>query len=104
MTIDQTILLTTGIILILMGIYSIFVSRNLIKSVMSYQIAVFGVNLSLFSSSLSYTGMQRLLGDTFVFISIVVGATVEVVGLAIVITVFRRFKTLNPAEIRRLLH
>jgi NADH:ubiquinone oxidoreductase subunit K len=48
--------------------------------------------------------MQRLLGDTFVFISIVVGATVEVVGLAIVITVFRRFKTLNPAEIRRLLH
>jgi NADH-quinone oxidoreductase subunit K len=91
-------------VLLLMGIYSVFTAKNLLKSVMSYQVAVFGVNLTLFSSSLSFIGMQRLLGDTFVFISIVVGAAVEVVGLAIVVAVFRKFGTLNPAEIRRLIH
>ncbi|MEM3185680.1 MAG: NADH-quinone oxidoreductase subunit K [Conexivisphaerales archaeon] len=104
MLIEQVTLLVTSIILILLGTFSIFASKNLIKSIMSYQVAVFGVNLSLFSSSIPFTGMQRLLGDTFVFIAIVVGAAVEVVGLAIVITVYRKFKTLNPSEIRRLLH
>ncbi|MEM0118444.1 MAG: NADH-quinone oxidoreductase subunit K [Conexivisphaerales archaeon] len=104
MSFEQTILYVTGIALIMMGTFSIFASKNLIKSIISYQTVVFGVNLSLFASSLSFTGAQRLLGDTFVFISIVVGAAVEAAGLAIIITVFRKFKTLNPAEIRRLMH
>jgi NADH-quinone oxidoreductase subunit K len=97
---DQAILLGTGTLLLLLGISGIALSRNLIKSIMSFQIAVFGANLALFASGAAFA--FRLLSDTFVLLSILVGAAVEAVGLAIVIMVYRKYGTLNPDEIRRL--
>jgi len=44
----------------------------------------------------------RLLSDAFVVLSVLVGAAVEAVGLAIIVMVYRRYGTLNPDEIRRL--
>ncbi len=46
----------------------------------------------------------RLTTDSFVFLSILVGAAVEAVGLAIVVNVYRKYGTLNPSEIRKLRH
>jgi len=97
---DQTILMATGTILVFLGIAAISYSKNLVKSVMAFQVVVFGVNLALFAAGLSQT--SRLMGDTLVFMSILVGASAEAVGLAIVVTVFRKYGTLNPMEIRRL--
>lgn len=100
MALDQTILLGTGTALLFLGIASVSLSRNLIKTLMSFQVAVFGANLSLFAAGLGFG--PRLLSDTFVMLSILVGASVEAVGLAIVVIVYRRFGTLDPDEIRRL--
>jgi NADH:ubiquinone oxidoreductase subunit K len=100
MVLDQTILLGAGTGLLFVGIASIAVSKNLLKSIMSFQVAVFGANLALFSSGLGLG--TRLLSDTFVALAILVGASVEAVGLAIVVVVYRKYKTLNPDEIRRL--
>lgn len=97
---DQTILLATGTALLLIGIASIAVSRNLLKSIMSFQVSVFGANLALFASGLGFG--SRLMSDTFVALAILVGASVEAVGLAIIVVVYRKYKTLNPDEIRRL--
>ncbi len=98
----QLIFFVTGTMLIFIGIAFISYSRNMVKSIMSFQVLLFGVNLSLFASALGGNGM--LLPDSFIFLSILVGASVEAVGLAIVVVVHRRFGTLNPEELRRLRH
>ena len=100
MAADQTILLATGTALLFLGIASIAVSKNLLKSIMSFQVSVFGANLALFASGLGYG--SRLISDTFVVLSVLVGASVEAVGLAIIIVVYRKYGTLNPDAIRRL--
>jgi NADH:ubiquinone oxidoreductase subunit K len=99
---DQTILLATGTSLLLVGIASISISKNLLKSIMSFQVSVFGANLALFASGLGFG--SRLISDTFVVLSVMVGASVEAVGLAIIVVVYRKYGTLNPDEIRRLRH
>jgi NADH:ubiquinone oxidoreductase subunit K len=100
LALDQTILLGTGTGLLFLGIAAIAVSKNLVKSIMSFQISVFGANLALFSSGLAYG--PRLMSDAFVVLAVLVGASVEAVGLAIIVVVYKRYKTLNPDEIRRL--
>ena len=97
---DQVILLMAGTALLFAGVGSIALSRNLIKTMMSFQVAVFGANLALFASGLGYG--SHLLSDTFVLLSILVGASVEAVGLAIVVIVYRRYGTLDTDKIRRL--
>ena len=97
---DQVILLATGTGLLFVGIGSIGMSKNLLKTIMSFQVAVFGANLALFASGTGFG--SRLLSDAFVILSVLVGASVEAVGLAIVVAVYRKYHTLNPDEIRRL--
>ena len=105
---DQVIFMTTGILLVFLGIASISYSKNLVKTVMSFQVVLLGANLALFSSGINgaITAVPgaRLTSDAFVFLSILVGAAVEAVGLAIVVTVYRKYGTLNPSEIRKLRH
>ena len=67
---------------------------------MAFQVLLFGANLALFSSGLD--AGPRLMSDTFVLISLMVGAAVESVGLAIVVLVYRKYGTLNPSKIRKL--
>jgi NADH:ubiquinone oxidoreductase subunit K len=75
-------------------------SKNLIKTVMAFQVVVIGANLALFASGM---GPQNgSISNSFVLFSIASGASVEAVGLAIVVAVHRKYGTLNPAEIRRL--
>ncbi len=100
MAADQAILLATGTALVFVGAGSVGFSKNLLKTVMSFQVAVFGANLALFSSGMGFG--SRLLSDAFVILSVLVGASVEAVGLAIVVVVYRKYHTLNPDEIRRL--
>ncbi|MDA4125042.1 MAG: NADH-quinone oxidoreductase subunit K [Thaumarchaeota archaeon] len=99
---DQTVYLVTGMLLVLLGIASISSSKNLIKTVMSFQVVLLGADLALFASGLG--SGPRLTSDTFVFLSIFVGAAAEAVGLAIVVTVYRKYGTLDPSGIRKLRH
>ncbi|MGD1055135.1 MAG: NADH-quinone oxidoreductase subunit K [Nitrososphaerales archaeon] len=129
MVTDQIIFMSTGILLVFIGIASISFSKNLIKTVMSFQVVLLGANLALFSSGLAPApanlapnitiscpvsppfptllwgaNCYLLTIDSFVFLSILVGAAVEAVGLAIVVNVYRKYGTLNPSEIRKLRH
>lgn len=106
MVTDQTVLMATGTLLLLLGIASISYSKHLIKSMMAFQVAVFGANLALFASGLTnyapLSNLQVRPSDTFVILSVLVGAAVEAVGLAIIVMVYRKYGSLNPADIRRL--
>jgi len=97
---DQLVFLATAAAMVFLGLGSMAYSRNLIKTIMSFQVLVFGVNLALFASSLE--GQFSLISDSLVLFSIIAGACVEAVGLAIVVSVYRKYGTLNPSEIRRL--
>lgn len=94
--------MVTATAMVFLGLSAISTSKNLLKTIMSFQVVVFGANLGLFASGLG--GQFGLISDSLVFFSIVVGASVESVGLAIVVTVFRKYGTLNPSEIRKLRH
>ena len=97
---DALILMATGTLLLFMGISSMALSKNLIKTMMSFQVVLFGANLALFSSGLGGSG--RLTSDVFVLLSLVVGAAVEGVGLAIILKVGRKYGTLDPSKVRKL--
>ena len=94
--------MATSVAMVFLGLGAISTSKNLLKTVMSFQVVVFGANLALFASGLA--GQPSQVSDTLVFFSIAVGASVESVGLAIVVNVFRKYGTLNPSEIRKLRH
>ena len=97
---DALVLMATGTLLLFMGIASIALSRNLIKTIMSFQVVLFGANLALFSSGLGT--VNRLTTDAFVLLSLVVGAAVEGVGLALVLNVYRKYGTIDPSKVRKL--
>ncbi len=100
MVTDATVLVATGTVLLVLGIASVAYSKSLIKSMMAFQVAVFGANLVLFSSGLRPSPDYQI--QVFVILSILVGAAVEAVGLAIIVSVYRKYRTLDPTEIRRL--
>ena len=99
---DQTVFATAATILFFLGLFSMFYSRNLLKTIISFQIVVFGANLALFSSGLGQA--SNLMANTLVLFSIVVGAGVEAVALALIILVHRAYGTLDPWKIKRLRH
>jgi multisubunit Na+/H+ antiporter MnhC subunit len=75
-------------------------SRNLLKTIISFQVVVFGANLGLFASGLGSS--SSLMANTLVLFSIVVGGSVEAVGLALIVLVHKKYGTLDPWKIRRL--
>lgn len=97
---NQIVFILTATALIFLGLASMSFSKNLLKTVMAFQVVVVGANLALFASGIG--AQNPLIPDTFVLFSIASGASVEAVGLAIVVTVHRKYGTLNPSEIRRL--
>lgn len=99
---DQTIFTTMAALLIFLGIFAISYSRNLVKTIISFQVVVFGANLGLFASGLG--GSPNLMANTLVLFSIVVGGSVEAVGLALIVLVHKKYGTLDPWKMRRLKH
>ena len=102
MLMDQTIFTTTATLLVFLGLFAMFYSRNLLKTIISFQVVVFGANLALFSSGLGEP--SNLMANTLVLFSIVVGGSVEAVGLALIVLVHKTYGTLDPWKIRRLRH
>jgi len=98
--VDQLIFITTAAVLIFLGIFAMSFSRNLLKTVISFQVIVFGANLALFSSGVG--AASNLMANTLVLFSIVVGGSVEAVGLALIVLVHKKYGTLDPWKIRRL--
>lgn len=100
---EITLLNVSAAALFFAGLATLATARNLLKSIMGFQVMLFGVNLVLFTAGLSDLGPSNL-ASTLVVLSIVLGASVEAVGLSIVIFVYRQYHTLNPWEVRRLRH
>ena len=101
--IDIYPLYLTAAVLFFSGLAAMSTARNLVKNIMGFQIALFGVNLALFTAGFSDNG-PSLFSSTLVVLSIVMGASVEAVALSLVILLYHRYGTLNPWKMRRLSH
>jgi NADH-quinone oxidoreductase subunit K len=84
-------LLLAGI-LFAMGTVGVLVNRNALRIFMSVELQLNAVNLALVAFSRQ---QGNLTGQVLAFFSMVVAAAEVVVGLAIILNVYRRLRTAN---------
>lgn len=81
------------------GVIGVLIRRNLIVILMSIELMLNAVNLTFIAFSRMLGSMD---GQVVVFFVMAVAAAEAVVGLAIIIAVFRHRQTLDPQEMQLL--
>jgi NADH-quinone oxidoreductase subunit K len=91
--------LILGAVIFAIGVLGVLIRRNLIVLLMSIELMLNGVNLT-------FIAFSRFLGSTdgqvMVFFVMTVAAAEAVIGLAIIIAVYRHRQTLDPQELQLL--
>ena len=109
-----------AVLLLVLGLYAVCTQKNLIKVVLGLGIIDYGINLLIVSVGFNdggtapiYTMSDLLNGVASSFFvdpvpqaltltSIVIGACVDAMALALVIMISRKYKTINSDEVRRI--
>ncbi len=86
-------------VLFAIGVAGVIIRRNLIVILMSIELMLNAVNLTFIAFS-RYLGSME--GQVIVFFVMTVAAAEAVIGLAIIISVFRHRQTLDPDEMQLL--
>jgi len=81
------------------GVIGVLIRRNLIVVLMSIELMLNAVNLTFVAFSRFLGSME---GQVIVFFVMAVAAAEAVVGLAIIISVFRHRQSLDPQEMQLL--
>ena len=84
--------LALSAVLFCMGMSGVLLRRNAIVMMMSIELMLNAVNLSFVAFS-KYLGMME--GQIMVFFVMTIAAAEAAVGLAIVVSIFKRFKEVN---------
>lgn len=90
--------LTVSLLLFGIGLYGILTRRNAIGILMSIELVLNSVNLNLVAFS-KYITPQILTGQVFALFVIAVAAGEAVIGLAIVLSIYRNRQTVNIDDI-----
>ena len=89
--------LTVGAILMMLGIFGIFLNRkNIIVILMSVELILLAVNINMVAFS---AALGDLVGQIFAMFILTVAAAEAAIGLAILVTLFRNKRTINVAEL-----
>jgi NADH-quinone oxidoreductase subunit K len=91
--------LVLSAIIFTIGVVGVLIRRNLIVVLMSIELMLNAVNLTFVAFSNSLGSMD---GQVIVFFVMAVAAAEAVVGLAIIISVFRHRQSLDPQEMQLL--
>src|SRR6478672_6248940 len=91
--------LVLSAIIFAIGVVGVLVRRNLIVVLMSVELMLNAVNLTFIAFSRFLGSMQ---GQVVVFFVMAVAAAEAVIGLAIIISVFRHRQSLDPQEMQLL--
>ena len=95
MTIPLSHLLILSAVLFSIGVTGVVIRRNAIVVFMCIELMLNAVNVAFISFA---TAMESMTGVMFVFFILVVAAAEAVVGLAIILEIFRNRGTLNIDE------
>ena len=96
-SLDHYLILSAVIFAI--GVVGVLIRRNLIVVLMSIELMLNAVNLTFIAFS-SFRGSMD--GQVVVFFVMAVAAAEAVIGLAIIISVFRHRQSLDPQEMQLL--
>lgn len=91
--------LVLSAIIFAIGVAGVLIRRNIIVILMSVELMLNAVNLTFIAFSRSLGSMD---GQVIVVFVMTVAAAEAVIGLAIIIAVFRHRQTLDPQEMRLL--
>ena len=91
--------LVVAVMLFAIGSVGVLVRRNALVIFMSIELQLNAVNLALVAFSRLH---GNLTGQVLAFFSMVVAAAEVVVGLAIIVAVYRRVRTVNVDAVREL--
>ncbi len=83
-------------IIFLIGVLGVLMRRNIIIILLSIELMLNAVNINLVAFS-HY--LHDMAGQVFVFFVLTIAAAEAAVGLAIVVSLFRRLETVNVDEI-----
>lgn len=84
-------------ILFAIGLYGVLASRNAIRVLMCIELMLNAVNINLVAFN-NYINMQDLSGQVFSIFILTVSAAEASVGLAILIALYRRRKTVDMEQ------
>ncbi len=90
--------LVLSAILFSIGLYGALAKRNAIIILMSIELMLNAVNISMVAFS-RYIVPELLTGQVFAIFIMVVAAAEVVVGLAIIIAIYRHYETIDAAKI-----
>lgn len=98
--ITLTHFLLVGACIFCIGLYAVLAKRNVIMILV-------GIELMINAAILNFVAFGKYDkvhygGQVFALFAIVLAAAAVAVGLAIILQVYRHFKTINPANIREL--
>jgi len=96
MAVSDAYYLVLSAILFSIGVGAFLIKRNIITIFMSIELMLNAVNLSFVAFAYQW---HRVQGQIFVFFVMVVAAAEAVVGLAIIIAIFRSRSTLNVDQV-----
>jgi NADH-quinone oxidoreductase subunit K len=100
MTISLAHYLVLGAILFATGVVGVFLNRkNVIVLLMAIELILLAVNMNFVAFS-HYLGDQA--GQVFVFFILTVAAAEAAIGLAILVTMFRRLDTIHAEDLGKL--
>ncbi len=109
-----------AVLLLVLGLFAVCTQKNLIKVVLGLGIIDYGINLLIVSVGFNNGGtapiftisdlLNGVSSNFFVdpvpqaltLTSIVIGACVDAMALALVIMIYRKYKTINSDEVRRI--
>lgn len=91
--------LTLSAVLFCIGVTGVIIRRNALIVFMCIELMLNAVNLGFIGFAY---GMQSMTGVIFVFFVLIVAASEAVIGLAIMLAIFRNRGTLNIDEINLL--
>ena len=91
--------LVLSAIIFAIGVAGVLIRRNIIVILMSVELMLNAVNLTFIAFSRSLGSMD---GQVIVVFVMTVAAAEAVIGLAIIISVFRHRRTLDPQEMQLL--
>ncbi len=91
--------LTVSAMLFCIGVFGFLTRRNIIMMLLSIELMLNSVNLNL--AAMSHY-MEDLRGQVMVFFIIAVAAAEAAIGLGIVVTLFRNYRSVHTEDITKL--
>lgn len=97
-----TLYMVSAILLFIIGLFCLMIKRDMVRILFGIEILFNAANLFFIIFSRQITGYVDPFAHSIVMMAIVLDGTVIAVGLAMVLNVYKHYKTIDIRKLRRL--